>query len=113
MLDPCVANPSVNDYGCGYGGLIDALSSRLTDFSYCGYDVSEPMLAVARGELHPEERDGASSRIAASYDARITQLPAGFSTSVSLRLWMSGRGTYSGRSPISPRSVVSAWPSTR
>lgn len=56
VLDPSVAAPSINDYGCGYGGLIDALTSVVPDFSYCGYDVSDSMLAAAR-ELHPE-REG-------------------------------------------------------
>lgn len=54
VVDPSVGNPSINDYGCGYGGLIDALSPLLPDFSYCGYDVSESMLAAAR-QLHPED----------------------------------------------------------
>jgi SAM-dependent methyltransferase len=53
VLDPSAVSPSINDYGCGYGSLIDALSSRLPDFSYCGYDVSPSMLAAAR-KLHPE-----------------------------------------------------------
>jgi hypothetical protein len=56
VLDPSPVSPSINDYGCGYGGLIDALSSRLSDFSYSGYDVSESMLTAARG-LHPEGND--------------------------------------------------------
>jgi SAM-dependent methyltransferase len=53
VVDPSAVSPSINDYGCGYGGLIDALSSRLSAFSYCGYDVSDSMLAAARA-LHPE-----------------------------------------------------------
>jgi SAM-dependent methyltransferase len=55
VMDPSAISPSINDYGCGYGGLIGALSSRLSDFSYCGYDVSESMLQAAR-ELHPQRK---------------------------------------------------------
>jgi SAM-dependent methyltransferase len=53
VLDAGSESPSINDYGCGYGGLIDALSARHERFRYCGYDVSESMLAAAR-ELHGE-----------------------------------------------------------
>lgn len=42
---------SINDYGCGYGALIDYLNECGAVFSYCGFDVSQEMIAKAR-ELH-------------------------------------------------------------
>lgn len=39
---------SLNDYGCGYGGLVDLLAERKVDFEYTGFDVSETMVAEAR-----------------------------------------------------------------
>jgi SAM-dependent methyltransferase len=41
--------PSINDYGCGYGSLVDALVESVPKFSYTGFDVSEPMVEAARG----------------------------------------------------------------
>jgi hypothetical protein len=38
---------SLNDYGCGYGALVDALAARHSDFSYCGFDVSQAQLESA------------------------------------------------------------------
>jgi SAM-dependent methyltransferase len=46
---------SLVDYGCGYGALVPYLRRRGLDFSYQGFDVSERMVAHARG-LH--ERAG-------------------------------------------------------
>lgn len=46
---------SLIDYGCGYGALVPYLRRRGLDFSFRGFDVSERMLAHARG-LH--ERPG-------------------------------------------------------
>jgi SAM-dependent methyltransferase len=43
--------PSVVDYGCGYGALVDFLDERGRLGGYQGYDVSEAMIARAR-ELH-------------------------------------------------------------
>jgi SAM-dependent methyltransferase len=41
----------INDYGCGYGALVDYLLEEGYAFSYCGFDISPQMLATAR-ELH-------------------------------------------------------------
>lgn len=38
---------SLNDLGCGYGALIDFLSTRFSGFSYFGIDVSESMIESA------------------------------------------------------------------
>ena len=43
---------SLNDYGCGYGGLHDYIVSEGIDCDYVGFDVAPPMLAEAR-RLHP------------------------------------------------------------
>jgi SAM-dependent methyltransferase len=42
---------SINDYGCGYGALVDYLSDEGYDFEYRGFDISEQMVEKAR-ELH-------------------------------------------------------------
>ncbi len=42
---------SINDYGCGYGALLDFLYERGGTFTYCGFDLSSRMIATAR-ELH-------------------------------------------------------------
>jgi len=42
---------TINDYGCGYGALIDYLVRAGCDFKYRGFDISEAMVAKAR-ELH-------------------------------------------------------------
>jgi SAM-dependent methyltransferase len=39
---------SINDYGCGYGALAQHLLAAGQDFDYCGYDVSERMVELAR-----------------------------------------------------------------
>ncbi len=39
---------SINDYGCGYGGLLDLLHERGADAAYTGFDVSRPMIEAAR-----------------------------------------------------------------
>jgi SAM-dependent methyltransferase len=39
---------SLNDYGCGYGALVDHLRAAGVDFTYCGFDVAEAMVARAR-----------------------------------------------------------------
>jgi SAM-dependent methyltransferase len=57
VLDDCATErPSINDFGCGYGGLLDSLATRLDDFSYCGYDVSAAMIAAARSEHAADTR---------------------------------------------------------
>jgi len=42
---------SINDYGCGYGALIEYLTDRGYSLQYRGFDISEEMIAKAR-ELH-------------------------------------------------------------
>jgi len=39
---------SINDYGCGYGALVDYLESRGHQFLYRGFDISEKMISEAR-----------------------------------------------------------------
>jgi SAM-dependent methyltransferase len=46
---------SVNDYGCGYGALVDYLEAVGFQYDYTGFDISEQMIARAR-ELHPQSR---------------------------------------------------------
>ncbi|HEV2945068.1 MAG TPA: class I SAM-dependent methyltransferase [Solirubrobacteraceae bacterium] len=45
---------SINDFGCGYGSLLDSL--EMPDLSYCGYDVSEAMIAAARSTHSGDSR---------------------------------------------------------
>jgi len=47
------ADFSVNDYGCGYGALIEYLAMRGFNFTYSGFDVSTAMIDKAR-ELHQD-----------------------------------------------------------
>jgi SAM-dependent methyltransferase len=49
---------SINDYGCGYGALVDYLEGNGYTYRYRGFDISGPMIAKA-GELH-----SAKSRVA-------------------------------------------------
>lgn len=42
---------SLNDYGCGYGALVDYLTARCCTFQYHGFDISQAMVAKAQ-ELH-------------------------------------------------------------
>lgn len=42
---------TVNDFGCGYGALIDYLEKRGFQFQYVGFDISSDMIAKAE-ELH-------------------------------------------------------------
>ena len=42
---------SINDYGCGYGALLDYLVERGYSFQYRGFDVSEQMITEAE-KLH-------------------------------------------------------------
>src|SRR5688572_8851713 len=36
---------SINDYGCGYGALVEYMSHRGYRSRYHGFDISEPMIA--------------------------------------------------------------------
>jgi hypothetical protein len=42
------ADPSINDYGCGFGSLVDVLDSTYDTFSYIGFDISQPMIDAGR-----------------------------------------------------------------
>jgi SAM-dependent methyltransferase len=48
--------PSINDFGCGYGALFEHLASRLDSFEYRGYDVSEAMIAEAQKHYGSDPR---------------------------------------------------------
>lgn len=50
---------SLNDFGCGYGALVDTIGDLGAEVDYCGYDISEAMVAEA-GRRHPD-RDFTSS----------------------------------------------------
>jgi SAM-dependent methyltransferase len=39
---------TLNDYGCGYGALVSVLERSGLDFTYRGFDLSQPMLEHAR-----------------------------------------------------------------
>lgn len=41
---------SVNDYGCGYGALLDYLDGRYADFNYHGCDISSDMVVAAQAK---------------------------------------------------------------
>lgn len=47
-LLPADAPFSLNDYGCGYGALADYLADAGRQVDYHGFDVSEPMIELAR-----------------------------------------------------------------
>lgn len=58
---------SINDYGCGYGALLDVLGDRWDELEYVGYDVSDAMIAQARTRHSGDQRasfttDGAELR---------------------------------------------------
>ncbi len=44
------------DFGCGYGGMYDYLTSQDHRLQYYGYDIAEPMVLKGR-ELHPKNPD--------------------------------------------------------
>lgn len=55
LLKVCrsMSDISLNDYGCGYGALLDFLPAVSDAVSYCGFDITPGMLAEAR-KRHPE-----------------------------------------------------------
>lgn len=55
ILDPVVERPSINDYGCGYGGLLDLLLARDRRVEYTGFDLSQPMIEAASAR-HADSR---------------------------------------------------------
>jgi SAM-dependent methyltransferase len=44
---------SINDFGCGYGALVDYLEKRASNYSYFGFDLSKDMINIAL-DLHKE-----------------------------------------------------------
>ena len=52
---------SINDYGCGYGALVDHILARSAEFSYTGFDISKEMTDAARLR-HRENSFSSSSR---------------------------------------------------
>jgi len=47
LLEGVVEPFSLNDYGCGYGALLDVIAERQAEVSYTGYDVSTKMVSEA------------------------------------------------------------------
>lgn len=47
----CTTDFSINDYGCGYGALVEYMNDRGYIYKYQGFDVSENMITKAM-ELH-------------------------------------------------------------
>jgi SAM-dependent methyltransferase len=47
----CTKTFSINDYGCGYGAVVEYMIKRGYSFQYYGYDISHQMIAKAK-ELH-------------------------------------------------------------
>lgn len=47
VCDP-VGSFSINDYGCGYGALLDYLARHGYRFQYWGFDAADPMVQQAR-----------------------------------------------------------------
>ena len=45
----CTSTFSINDYGCGYGALVEYMIDSGYTFQYCGYDISSQMIAKAKG----------------------------------------------------------------
>ncbi len=51
VLEDDVEEPTVLDYGCGYGALADRLIAGGRPFRYVGFDVCTPMVVQARADL--------------------------------------------------------------
>src|ERR1041385_2882983 len=53
LLRVCEGEPgvSINDFGCGYGALVDFLLRGDRPFDYCGYDAAPAMIEAARARL--------------------------------------------------------------
>jgi SAM-dependent methyltransferase len=47
---------SINDYGCGFGALVKFLTQRGDRFTYCGFDISQEMIARAK-QLYEDQPD--------------------------------------------------------
>src|ERR1700730_3876102 len=46
---------TINDYGCGYGALVDYLEENKFVFDYCGFEISPVMVSEAR-QAHSSAR---------------------------------------------------------
>ena len=51
IIEPDAPVGTLVDYGCGYGALADSMAERFPEWTYCGFDPSEQMIAAAR-RLH-------------------------------------------------------------
>lgn len=51
IVEPDAPVGTIIDYGCGYGALADSMAERFPEWTYCGFDPAEQMIAAARG-LH-------------------------------------------------------------
>jgi len=47
---------TINDLGCGYGALYEHLDPLPVQFSYCGVDISESMIATANERIKETEK---------------------------------------------------------
>jgi SAM-dependent methyltransferase len=56
VIDDTDRAPSINDYGCGYGGLLEPLARRFDEFDYRGYDISPAMIEIAEEHHRSEPR---------------------------------------------------------
>jgi hypothetical protein len=55
---------TINDYGCGYGALVDYLEGHNREFEYRGFDISERMIAEARlAHEHEPQREFFSEKL--------------------------------------------------
>ena len=78
VVDDGAQSPSINDFGCGYGGLLDVLQGRFEDFSYRGYVVSQAMIQAAQ-QRHEGDAP-ASSPTEPSWSLPTSRSRAGSST---------------------------------
>jgi cyclopropane fatty-acyl-phospholipid synthase-like methyltransferase len=60
---------TINDFGCGYGALVDYLVAGGFPFRYCGFDISVPMIAKAE-ESHRSTKQTAF----VSHEAELSQV---------------------------------------
>lgn len=57
VVPAAMTAPSLDDFGCGYGALLDHLhATGRGAWDYLGFDISEPMIAAAKAH-HPAAQD--------------------------------------------------------
>ena len=100
---------SINDYGCGYGALAHFMAEDGYDFTYCGFDVYERMVALAR-ERTGTPATGGSYPVRRTSSRRTTRWPRASSDCGSRSTTQRGQGTCSRRSRRSTASVSGASP---